>query len=111
MIFIPGKMVLHEMVDIYGNSIDVVEFDTINIRNHGTLAAHNGHRTRILSGRNLRVFPGAKLQSTNLLINAVNITVDVMGVLETDWTGYSEGGSSRKIHNLPQIYIVKNNNE
>ena len=80
------------MFDLDGVRIYRLEFITIDIRNHGTMIAHNSRNERVLSGQVLRVYPGALLQSTNLYIQAVNVTVDVMGSIEVDGQGYHQQG-------------------
>ena len=89
-----GKVQVYEMINLNGQRIDQIDFNTINIRNFGTLLADNGRAQRILQGRHLRVYPGGRLQGTNLLVNVENVTVDVMGVIEADSRGHKPGGAN-----------------
>ena len=87
-----GRVEIYEMINIQGQRIDQIDFNAIDIRNFGTLLAHNGRAQRILQGRHLRVYPGGRLQGTNLLLNIENVTVDVMGVIAADYRGHKPGG-------------------
>lgn len=80
------------MIDVEGNRIDVLPFVTINIRNLGTMIAHNGWEKRVLSGHSLHVFPGGVLQSNYLEILADEIQVDVLGSIHVDGSGYASMG-------------------
>ena len=101
---VSGKVQIYEMIDRNGQRIDQIDFNTINIRNFGTLLADNGRAQRILQGRHLRVYPGGRLQGTNLLVNVENITVDVMGVIEADYRGHKPGGASNSFLQYRTIY-------
>ena len=85
---------MNDMVDVHGNQIDTIYFDRIDIRNHGSMVAHNGRKQSILRGNVLRIYPGALLESTNLLVQVENLTVDVMGALRADHLGYDPMGKS-----------------
>ena len=87
-----GQVEIFEMINIQGQRIDQIDFNAIDIRNFGTLLADNGRAQRILQGRHLRVYPGGRLQGTNLLLNVENVIVDVMGVIEADFRGHNRGG-------------------
>ena len=68
---------------------------TLMLSTFATLAHYlhdNGRAQRILQGRHLRVYPGGRLQGTNLLLNVENVIVDVMGVIEADFRGHNRGG-------------------
>ena len=82
------------MIDLHGKSIDVIPFNTINIRNHGTMIARNARRQRVLSGKTLHVYPGGVLQTTNLLVNVDKLYVDVKASIEADRTGFEAEGET-----------------
>ena len=91
-----GKVIFYEMIDSSGRRTDEVNFRQIDIRNHGALYAFNGRARRILRGQSVHVYPGGVLRATNLLISAVNVTVDMMGEIDADGEGYGIGGTGGK---------------
>ena len=91
-----GKVIFYEMIDSSGRRTDEVNFRQIDIRNHGALYAFNGRARRILRGQSVHVYPGGVLRATNLLISAVNVTVDVMGEIDADGEGFGIGGTGRE---------------
>lgn len=80
------------MIDVNGRSINTVNFNAINIRNHGRMEAHNGREQRILNGTSLRVYPGGELKSGNLQVNVATLIVDVMGTITADGLGFRNQG-------------------
>ena len=93
-----GRVEIYEMINVQGQRIDQINFNAIDIRNFGTLVTHNGRAQRILQGRHLRVYPGGRLQGTNLLLNFEDVTVDVMGVIEADYRGHNPGGMYHSLY-------------
>ena len=87
-----GVLVINEMIDVNGLSIDVIPFVNINIRNLGTLIAHNGKRKRTLVGCLVHVYPGGVLRSTFLEIVTEELVVDVLGVIEVNGAGFGSEG-------------------
>lgn len=100
-----GKVEIFEMINLNGERIDQIDFNTINIRNFGTLYADNGRAKRILHGRNLRVYPGGLLQGTNLVLNVENVNVDVMGKIEVDYRGHKPGGANNSFSIQKHNYL------
>ncbi|KAK3576663.1 hypothetical protein CHS0354_004948 [Potamilus streckersoni] len=114
------------MMDLSYTRIDKILFKTINIRNRGSLHMDNREAQHILDGRSLHVYPGGLLKAKNLLVTAENVTIDVMGAVEADHTGFcnnegpgagfridsygtggshgGEGGSESAVHMAPPAY-------
>ena len=89
------------MIDKHGVRQDKISFKAINIRNRGTMEAHNGRRVRHLEGQWLRVFPGGVLSATNILFKVKQVIVDVLAQIDANGNGYKKDGK-----NMGKIYIV-----
>ena len=87
-------MIFNEMVNLLGETTDVIHFININIRNMGTLVANNGVRKRRLVGTSVHVYPGGLLQSTFLEVVTDTVVVDVLGAIEVNGAGYGSEGIS-----------------
>ena len=87
-----GILIVEKMVDVNGKRIDKISFGSISIRNRGTMIAKNGRLPRLLIGKHLHIFPGGILKATHLLAIVQNLTVDVMGKVQADGTGYYNKG-------------------
>ena len=92
------------MTDVHGNQLNTLSFVAINIRNQGSLISDNNRQRRTLKGDTLRVYPGGLLKADNILLDLINVTVDVMGIIEADHDGYNSAGMcSFQAETLPPV--------
>ena len=87
---------MHEMIDKHGVRQDKISFKAINIRNRGTMEAHNGRRVRHLEGQWLRVFPGGVLSATNILFKVKQVIVDVLAQIDANGNGNKKDGKDMR---------------
>ena len=83
------------MWDTSNHRVDEILFKAFNIRNRGYMYMNNGEEKHILTGEEVRVYPGGLLDAKNLQINAHTVTIDVMGVVRVDNHGYCNGGKDQ----------------
>lgn len=80
------------MWDTSNKRVDEIIFKAFNIRNRGYMYMDNNLEKHIMTGEELRVYPGGLLNAKNLQINAHTVTIDVMGEIRADNNGYCDGG-------------------
>lgn len=68
--------------------VDEIKFLALDIRNRGNLTMNNGEEDHVLTGQNLRVYPGGSLKAKRLKVNAKTMIIDVLGEVDADDMGY-----------------------
>ncbi|XP_033745596.1 uncharacterized protein LOC117331111 [Pecten maximus] len=87
-----GILKIYEMIDVHYVRHDQLVFNTLNVRNNGSMYTENGNDSHNLIGDTLRVFPGGLLESKNLYIEAKTVIIDVLGKISSDFKGHCGGG-------------------
>lgn len=67
--------------------VDEIKFLALDIRNRGNLTMNNGEEDHVLTGQNLRVYPGGSLKAKRLKVNAKTMIIDVLGEVDADDMG------------------------
>ena len=103
---IVGHLQLYQTYNVHGARVDQLNFDTVSIRNYGTLTADSGLVKRTLTGNSIHVYPGGLITSPHLHLQMHQVLVDVMGAIRADGLGYSSDGESQRLMGLDTAVMV-----
>ena len=85
------------MMDTDFKRVDEIKFHVLDIRNRGNLIMNNQMEDHVLTGNNLRVYPGGSLKAKRLKVKAKTLIIDVLGEVLADSMGYcSDEGMCRQ---------------
>ena len=76
------------MMDTDFKRVDEIKFHVLDIRNRGNLIMNNQMEDHVLTGNNLRVFPGGSLKVKRVKVKAKTLIIDVLGEVLADSMGY-----------------------
>ena len=62
-------------------------FETIQIRNRGTMTVTNQERVREFRGTSMHVYGGGRLSAVNLHVHTANFTVDALATVTASLDG------------------------